>query len=326
MKRTEADVSECGQAAESGNPPRPPVRLRRPLGGFAELDAEGCIKRPDPDLVLAEAWQESVALGRQWYVQRYGPRLHSLYVRGSAATGRPPNHEADLDLIGLLRHNVFRDSYVVWQHVAWEREFAAAHGDLLPGAATPDFVVASLNRGFLERNNALPMILATQAVCIHGTDVTNLLPRYKPGIDTMYYNGRLKLFLSTFYERIEHLGTRPALILECKRVLKALVRCAGELGMERHGRYTRDLYFSCLAFEDVDPKQSGAAWEALELYLEVQPALDRVLEMTASLGHWLAARERPLDLRTRPARVHRLMHDLGLRKRVLLMEGAHGRA
>lgn len=297
--------------------------LARPVGGFSKLDADGFIIPSRPCSSHWQSWAPAVKLATDWYVERYGKRLHSVYVRGSVATGTAEASYADLDMIGLLHHFEPFDEYLIWRHVDWEEEFASFATDILPPNARPDFAIASLNRGFLERNNALPMVLATQGVCVHGTNVIQYLPRYKPGIETMYYNGRMQLNLAIFYNQISSGLAADQLTLECKRVLKSMLRCAGELEMDRDGKYSRDLYFCCLAFEGRFPQESVLAWSALECYLEKEPDLLRVLDFAESLGHWLARRERIVDLVHRPNKLLRWMHDFRLRRGGTLAEPAY---
>jgi hypothetical protein len=273
-----------------------------------------------------EEWDSAIDLARDWYVRQYGDRLHSLYIRGSVASGYVHAARADLDLIGLVTHSEFIDSYRVWEHVAWEGEFAVALHGATGLRVKPDFAVASLNKGFLERSNGLPALLATQCACLYGKDIIPWLPRCRPGPDVMYYNGRLKLFLAMFYDRIVNAGGRQGEIAESKRVLKAIIRCAGELGLERHGCYTRDLFFCCLNFEKEHPAQGMRLWRALDLYLDPSPALGPVMECSASIGHWVAARERSVDLTPRPGRLARILHDLGLSRSGFLRNDAYARS
>lgn len=287
----------------------------RPLGSFLRQDAEGFIVALNTE--IDSLWRPSIDEAVAWYKREYGTQLHSVYVRGSVAQGRSPEDVSDLDLIALLGHNAFRTPYIAWEHVSWESAFSSSMQASLPRKCRPDFVVASLNKGFLSRNNGLPMAIATQSVCVHGTNIIPRLPKYRPGPDMMYYNGRMSSFIQLYYASLQETDDIGVLTDQIRRVLKAIIRCAFELFMQEEGRYTRDLYLCCQVFEKHAPSTAHLAWQALEMYLDDPPSVSEQIDLVSSFGHWLASRERLVDLKPRPGRFCRLLHECGVSAKIL---------
>ncbi len=297
----------------------PPTIIR--TGRFLDQDAAGYFIPLQKNSALDPEWETIVGLARERYIKAYRERLHSLYVRGSVALGCPIRGSSDLDMIGLLHHNSFCNQYYVWNHVEWEAAFSSELKTMLSFEVQPDLIVASLNRGFLERNNSLPAILATQSVCIYGSDIRQHLPLFAPDETMMYYNGRIKLFVFAAYQNLKRDASPQAVMQVCRTICKAMIRCSFELVLQKEGRFTRDLYLCCMAFATHYPDQAESAWQALHLYISPCQEIAPLLSLIDDFGHWLISQERTIELRHRPNLGQRLLHEMGVRTTGCMRKG-----
>ncbi|WP_339466607.1 hypothetical protein [Pseudomonas sp. EA_65y_Pfl2_P74] len=287
-------------------------------GRFLDQDTSGFILPLGKPVLAGTSWENIVAKARERYTKEYGKALHSLYLRGSVARGQAIPGNSDLDMIGLLHYNAMRDKYLAWHHVDWENTFSIELNADLCFNVKPDFVVASMNRGFLERNNSLPSILATQSTCIYGTDIREHLPKFRSDEAMMYYNGRMKLFLLDCYSRLTTDPSPQSVVEMCRNITKAMIRCAFELVLIREGRYTRDLYLCCTTFEKHHPEKAELAWNSLRLYINPCQNISRLLSLIYEFGHWLVLQERTIELRHRPTFAQRILHETGARRAGLI--------
>lgn len=293
-------------------------RKIQPIGTYLSQDEDGYVIPSASREKTGPCWEAVITAATARYKAEYKASLHSVYLRGSVATGQAILGESDIDIVGLVRYRFWRDRYLVWSHPSWGEDFNAKISQELPFKIEADLVVASFNRGFLERNNALPMLLATQAVCVYGEDIRPLLPRYRPDETMMYYNGRMKYFLYNFYVGLNNLTSGAEVGRLGRMITKAMIRCGFELVMLAERRYTRDLYLCCKAFERHVPDMSRYMWSALKLYLNMT-SIEQVISLASTFGSWLVAKERTIAAYHRPHFGHRVMHDLGLRRAGLLM-------
>jgi hypothetical protein len=283
-----------------------------PLGDFLQTLPNGAVRREASLSRISPSWLAAIAVTTDEYVRRYGDRVHSVYVRGSVAAGKAIPRRSDLDMICLLRYNFFRNRYHIWSRAPWEAAFEAHLRVRFPFVANLELVLASCNKGLAERNNALPMILQTQSVCIHGEDITPTLPAYCPDEGMMYYNGRMKMLVSEFLDQLERTRAPEHVKTLCQRITKAMIRCGFELAMTKEKRYTRDLYPCYQVFARYYPEKEPEMRRTLELY--VNPTSDRLqlLDFISNFGRWFIANERQINLNNRPSAWRRMMHDLAI--------------
>src|SRR6185437_6876302 len=71
-------------------------------GVFLKTDGEGYLISDTGAAKIVSPWREAVEFAREIEVRRLGPRLHSLYLRGSAARGTALPGRSDLDLFAVL--------------------------------------------------------------------------------------------------------------------------------------------------------------------------------------------------------------------------------
>src|SRR5689334_19233370 len=102
----------------AGMPEPVPIQA---LGRFLALDAEGWVVNEASVAKIGQPWAAALADVTAACIERYGARLHSLYVRGSVATGQAIPGRSDLDAVALLRHG-FWDRYLRLARPTWERE------------------------------------------------------------------------------------------------------------------------------------------------------------------------------------------------------------
>jgi len=248
----------------------------RPIGGFFENDADGFVLNPCSFERVRAHWMPVLEAVRQYYLDRFGTLVHSIYLRGSLPRGLAVEGFSDLDTFCLLKAPGFR-----WEEVPGRADLESRLRREFPFVWGVELQVSSFNETLETTYPALAAILKTQSLCLFGTDISSQMPAVRPGPDLMIYRHWLEQDVRDFLSKktIKH--------IDCQDIMKTLIRSAFELVMARAGRFTPDLYWCWRAFSDFYPDRKPDLRQALHWYLNPTADVSFLHPFVHKTGFWL---------------------------------------
>lgn len=250
-------------------------------GQFLRADADGWLVNDTSIDRAPPEWGEVIAAVVKLYQDQLGDALHSVWIRGSAVSGRWVLGVSDLDTHCVARLPPSRPGGL-WVDTPWADAASAAL--TAPGLAGVEIVVASLEAMYSERGAYGRFILATQACRLVGEPLE--LPRFRVGREICFVSGHVRGAL-TAVEREWPTSTAEVRSNIVRWLAKTLIRAGLELVMDEDGRYARDLWPCYLAF--AEHRSDRAAWmlRAVDLAVAPTPNQADIDFMMEDLGPWL---------------------------------------
>lgn len=261
----------------------PLTREIKPIGTFLDVDGDGFIVKAASLSAITPAWRILIDDAVQAFVERFREALHSVYIRGSVATGTAVRGVSDLDLLAI----VLTPGFEPRSEQRWTGRLKNRLVWTFPYVSNADLSIFSLET--VMATKPFQIVIQTQAVCVHGRDLSAELPRFRVGREMSYRVDLIQREIEASMERIEHTEESAQRIAFCVWIMKRIVRTAFELVMEREHRYTRDLYLCYEAFSKYYPAREAEMYGILDL--AIHPTSDRlvVLETLRECLAWLPA-------------------------------------
>ena len=255
------------------------------LGNYQEVDERGYLVSLAGALSIQPEWAEVLSAVREAYLDKWRDAIHSIYIRGSVAKGCALRAVSDIDSFAVTVKG--KDPSAVNRE-----DFRAWTLDLEKRVQTAYPYVAGVETGLTAFEEAsdptsiYAFMIKVQAVCIHGEDLAQHLPGYKPGPDiafqTRHFRQHLDLFLKEYPQEPE--SEKPDFLVW---MMRRFLRLGMELVMSREGRFTRDLYLCYESFKKYYPERQDDMYHALEL--AVNPVVNSGTEaFVKNFGAYLA--------------------------------------
>src|SRR3989344_772533 len=207
------------------------------IGGYLEIDKDGFIIKKASAEKFQEKWKPVIEETKNAYIEHFGDKLHSVYIRGSVAKGEAIDGIADLDSIAVV--NLPKEQI----DIKWKEEFNKQIIAKYPFVKNIEIVAGTLDHA-LSKNRGVHIIIKTQAVCIYGDDLSDSIAKLKPGKESALHFRNLQDELQQTIDFFEN-GWGDSLeesLDKCSWIMKRILRTGFELVMERENKYTRDLY------------------------------------------------------------------------------------
>ncbi|WP_137938619.1 nucleotidyltransferase domain-containing protein [Chitinivorax sp. B] len=248
------------------------------VGSFLPLTPDGALindtslSHIEPSLA-----KETVRLYEQWF----GDTLRSVYVRGSVARGNAIPGCSDFDTFAVLDRDALPQCPA-------PTDTELKHLSMLaPGLTQFEFHACTEANVLDSYYSTWPFLIKTQSVCLHGIDYAQQLENYYPGPEVMgealYVPERLRLY----GERLQNEQQVAQKVNTCEWIMKALVRAAFDLTMDRCRQYTRDLWLCHRTFAEYYSAQANDCHQAL--CWAIEPDADSIAqsELVNRLGAWI---------------------------------------
>lgn len=258
-----------------------------PKGRFWETDANGFIRNDARLDRIAANYRPAIERMVAAYRFRHGAALHCVYLRGSVPRGLAVPGFSDLDSLALVTGE---GEAVSPDWAALEEERTLAVCPELTGVQFETYALEDAVQR--DRVSELGFVLKTQAVCVHGDDVSAALPGYRP--DRTVANIDLVRIGTDIEEALDEIRRRPAdgarTAYWCRRIMKNLIRACFALTLSQERRYTRDLGLCAARFLAHFPEQKPDMEQALRFALYPTEEVDELIEFLAGFGCWVNAR------------------------------------
>jgi hypothetical protein len=224
--------------------------------------------------------------------QHIGADVHSIYVTASLARGLAQKGVSDADIVVLLERRI--DPELVMQswrkpaEDALQKQFAhlvsAVDIDIMPD-------------GYVFRDpdefSSGAFYLASQSVCVWGSDIVPELPRYNMRDEKTRIaiaNDDIMFFLDAMDEikdAIHDDESDTNVAKQCKRISKKMLRGGFALTIVQSGLYTRDVDLCYEQFAQFYPEQAEAQKRALDSVHQPSCSAHDVLDYIKTHGAWL---------------------------------------
>lgn len=256
------------------------------IGDVLAIDSQGFIINPCSFAKISPPWTELITDLKAAYLEIFGNKLHSLYIRGSVPRGKAISRVSDLDSLAVILGDV-EENDLANIHLSTKK-----FKHLYPFCKNVESLCVSYQE-VIESDSTLKMVIKTQSLCIFGDDLALVLPDYKPGIEMISHAFNLAEELEIFQTELQRLGNNNFFYSQfikdrCAWIMKRIVRTGLELVMLKKQVYTRDLYPSYLLFSQHYPDQKRYMKKALELAINPSDNQAGLLVFLREFGSWLA--------------------------------------
>lgn len=239
-------------------------------GNFLYPNKDGIIERDFPE--FQADWKEIVVKTIQFYRDEFGDKIHSIYIRGSVASGVAVKYASDLDTYCVMKDENFKpdsEGARVFNHKILEEHPYCLQVELM---AVP--------KNFILDNDSRRTALKTQAKCVYGEDLSKeieekrLIDMYQvlPG-----FRLHAKVNLPRYLEMDK--GNSSRLKSCCSWMMKNLLRSAFELIMLEEGRWTNGLYLCHSTVAARFPEMADHTFRVLELALNPIDDADEITRL-----------------------------------------------
>src|SRR3989344_7430449 len=128
------------------------------IGGYLDVDKEGFIVKKASSDKFQEKWKPVIDEVKNAYIEHFGDKLHSIYVRGSVAKGEAVDGISDIDTIALVS---LSKNHI---NTKWAEDFNLKIVSKYPFVEKVEILASSPEQ--VDRKNAVHIMLKTQTICV----------------------------------------------------------------------------------------------------------------------------------------------------------------
>ncbi|MFK8009539.1 MAG: nucleotidyltransferase domain-containing protein [Saprospiraceae bacterium] len=252
------------------------IRKIKPVGSFFPQDKTGFILNDTSFEKISIQWLPVIEKIKNSYLDHFGKRVHSIYLRGSVPRGNSVDDFSDIDIFAVIYRLEER-----WKMAKWQPDLEKKLQIEFPFVREVEIMVTPYFEDFYQKNPRLAMIIKTQSLCIFGNNLNAKIPRFLPNEKMILNLTWLEEDLNKFLQK-EKITKR-----DCQEITKVLIRSGFELVMEKEQKFTTDLYLCYDVFSKHFPKKENEMREMLHLYLN--PIEDEIYlkKLIVNLGSWM---------------------------------------
>ncbi len=255
----------------------PEVQIR-PIGSFLPVDAAGWLTNDCRADNVPAALRLALV---DCFGRIFGDALTSVYVRGSVARGTAVPGVSDLDAFAVVADGTDATCpHLSPQALAPLRAAAPWLTDFELGACRREEVVRTYFSSWA-------FLVKTQSACIHGEDLGTALQPYRVGPHLMAEAMYLPMRMDVYAQRVAGDADPGQAAATCQWMMKAIVRAAFDLTLDRSGRYTRDLYPCWTTFSQLYPEHASHAERALRWAIAPDDDTTAQRALVDTFGGWI---------------------------------------
>jgi uncharacterized protein len=249
------------------------------IGNYMQVDEDAFLVSHLGLEKLQEAWVEAIDPFVKLIHTIYPVNTHSIYVRGSVASGSAIENVSDIDFSIVTYNPVTQEEKgFIWERVnILNKQF--------PFITKFDVGFYSREEIFTSNERAL---LKLTARCVYGDDVIMYIEKLRPGKDVAITAPGLEKDIEHTLKKInEKKYTDDTMIEICRWIMKRFVRVSFEIVSEREKAFTRDLYTCWKSFSRYYPEKSEQVLSAVLLAIDPVNDSEVIKESICTLGEWL---------------------------------------
>lgn len=261
---------------------RPQIEIKA-IGRFLDLDEEGYLVKAASADKIVEPWKAAVEDLRRTYVERLGPSLHSIYLRGSVARGDAISGISDIDTFAVCQGPKEKISR------AWAPGYHRLFAEKFPFANGLDIQFIHIDDLFRGLSHfSYRFIIKVLATCIHGPDLAERIHKIKPALSiAFFYHGNLREVLMESIKMLNGAQDEDQIRLWSNYALRRILRLGFAINIEKEKAYTRDLYPCYQVFSKYYPEHEADMRRALELTLNPPRGKEEIVPFLDRFGGWL---------------------------------------
>lgn len=248
------------------------------IGKYFETDKEGYLVSKVAYNSIQTDWRPAINDFLKYIKNSYKENVHSVYLRGSVATGTSIKGVSDIDFFVLTKKPILlKDKLKIWKSA-----------DLLNKKYT---FITRFDVGFYTYDQILKKreraLIKLTSVCILGENLMNCIPDLRPGKDvSVTLPGLEKEIVSILNLETEDIDSEENK-RRCVWIMKRLVRAGFELVSERANCFTRDLYKCYLSFSQYYPEKSREMKRVILLAINPSSELEKIKTTIKDIGDWI---------------------------------------
>ncbi len=252
------------------------IRKIKPIGSFFPQDKNGFILNDTSFEKVQKQWLSVIERIKKSYIDNFGKKVHSIYLRGSVARGSNVDGFSDIDIFAVIY-----DLEERWKMGEWQPDLQKELQKEFPFVREVEIMLTLFFKDFYQENPRLAMIIKTQSLCIFGNDLSESIPPFLP-------NKKMILNLTWLEEDVnEFLQKEKITTQNCQEITKILIRSGFELVMEKEQKFTTDLYLCYDVFSKYFPNKEKEMREMLHLYLNPMEDEIYLKKLVEKLSKWI---------------------------------------
>jgi uncharacterized protein len=215
-------------------------------------------------------------------INKFGDKIHSLYLYGSVATGKAHIKTSDLDLLLILKQKP--SSKISNRIIEFENYLSSEYINLFRNIG-----ISITNADKVKKDTyGWGCFIKHLCICLYGENLGRNLPNFKPSKKVAKaFNGDIGKHIKTVLEKLKETTNPQEIYLICRGIMRKIVHTGFCLVMERERSWTTDLKKSYEIFSKYYPKQSACMKKAFTLAQKPTRNTKELKEFLKDFGSWL---------------------------------------
>ena len=250
-------------------------------GKLYDIDDKGFILCDCKESNIQNKWLEVIDYIISKYNDNYKDEIHSIYVRGSVATGEAVDNISDIDLIVLVKNDNFDtinfDDVKIKYPFVYKLDIRYEYvSDVL------------YNTNKIKSIDVLRFVIKHHSVCVYGDNIQEDISRYK--FDSYFlktHSSDMMSYLKSIKNNIFESNINTDTFSKgMSWVSKRIIRSGYQLVRDDLNVYTRDLYQCYKLFSKFYPDKENQMKMVLKKAIFPTNNVDDILEIL-KVGDWL---------------------------------------
>ncbi len=255
-----------------------------PIGSYYLTNQHGCVQNTSANK-LPLKWEKGLTAIIKEYNRHLEKKIHSIYLRGSVANGKPIDGISDFDTFALVKGNITNTDR------KWIPNAEKKLRKRFPFATKFEILLYSY-RDFLnlEKFYTARFLLKASGRCIYGKDISKKIKKIKLAtyIKKIRKNNVILTSIDKTIFQLKNTAS-PTIRKEiCQWITKRILRTIPYITFETEKQFTRDL-FPCYALGvKCFSKQKQKIRQLLNWAVNPTPNKKRLIPFLVHFRKWLA--------------------------------------